>query len=459
MSDKQIFLSAFHLASPNHSWPGLWRHPRDRSLDYTSLGYWTDLARLLERGKFDTLFLADSLGVHDIYGGSPDSALRHGVQVPKHEPTVLVSAMAAVTEHLGFGVTANVSFEPPYLHARRFSTLDHLTNGRVGWNVVTGHQESGAKALGHGGLREHDERYDVADEYMDVVYKLWEGSWDDDAIRHDRHSGTLVDPSRVRPIRHVGKYFTVDGIHLSEPSPQRTPLIFQAGSSGRGRDFAGRHAETIFISGSGKAHVRDTVADLRARAKAEGRDPGDLRIIASATVIAGATRAEAVEAFEDSLEHVSRDGMLTLLSGWTGIDFSTYSPDDPLRDIQTNAIQSTLKALVAQDPERDWRVKDLVQFARTGGRGIFIVGSGAEVAEQLIGWVDDTGLDGFNLIRVVVPETIEGIVDHVVPELQARGRYKLDYAPGTLREKVFGAGRARLPATHHAARFRQGAAL
>lgn len=451
---RQIRLSAFHMFSPSHSWPGLWTHPRDRSLDYNSVGYWTDLARLLERGKFDALFLADSIGVHDVYGGSAESALRYAVQVPKNEPTVIVPAMAAVTENLGFGVTANVSFEPPYLHARRFSTLDHLSNGRIGWNVVTGHQESGAKSLGFSGLRAHDERYDLASEYMEVVYKLWEGSWEDGAILRDRAHGRYIEPARVHEVHHHGKYFDLDGVHLSEPSPQRTPLIFQAGSSDRGRDFAAQHAEVVFIGGSGKAHVRDTVKDLRERARRLGRDPYDLQVIASATVIAGGTRAEAVDYFESYREHVSRDGMLTLLSGWTGIDFSVYAPDDPLQDIQTNAIQSTLKSIIAKDPQKAWKVKDLVQFSLVGGRGIFIVDSAGAVAEELASWVDETDLDGFNLIRLVVPETLEVVVDKVVPELQSRGIYKSEYASGTFREKLFGPGRARLPDSHPGAGFR-----
>lgn len=456
---RQIRLNAFHTNSPSHSWPGLWRHPADHGLSYNTLGYWTDLARLLERGLFDALFLADTLGVHDVYEGSPASALRNAVQVPKGEPTVLVSAMAAVTRYLGFGVTANVSFEPPFLHARRYSTLDHLTGGRIGWNIVTGHQESGARNLGQEGLLSHDERYEVAEEYMDVVYKLWEGSWEDGAVRRDGEKGLFADPSRIHPIRHKGRFFNVDGIHLSEPSPQRTPLLFQAGSSEKGLGFAAHHAESVFIAGSGRERLRATVADLRTRATAAGRDPHDIQIIASATVIAAATRAEAVERFESYRRFISDEGMLTLISGWTGVDFSTWEPDTPIRDIQTNAIQSTLKAMTARDPDKIWRLRDLGQFSLNDGRGIFIVDSGEAVAEQLIELAEYTGLDGFNLIRVVHPETLEGVVEHLVPALQSRGAFKTAYAEGTLREKLFGQGRARLPESHPAARrWRTGAA-
>lgn len=452
---RQIRLNAFHTNSPSHSWPGLWRHPSDHGLRYNTLGYWTDLARLLERGLFDAVFLADTLGIHDVYEGSPNSALRNAVQVPKGEPTVVVSAMAAVTEHLGFGVTANVSFEPPFLHARRYSTLDHLTGGRIGWNIVTGHQESGARNFGQSAQRSHDDRYEVAEEYMEVVYKLWEGSWEDGAALHDVGRGIFADPARIHPVRHEGRYFNVHGIHLTEPSPQRTPFLFQAGSSERGLSFAAHHAESVFVAGSGRERLRTTVADLRSRAKAIGRDPHDLQIIASATVIAAATRAEAVERFESYRRHISDEGMLTLISGWTGVDFSSWDPDTPIRDIETNAIQSTLKAMTARDPDRVWRLRDLGQFSLNDGRGIFIVDSGEAVAEQLIELADHTGLDGFNLIRVVHPETLEGVVEHLVPALQSRGAFKTEYAKGTLREKMFGPSRARLPESHPAARWRQ----
>lgn len=451
---RQIRLNAFHTNSPSHSWPGLWRHPSDKGLHYNSLSYWTDLAKLLEKGRFDALFLADTLGIHDVYGYSPDSALRNAVQVPKGEPTVLVSAMAAVTEHLGFGVTANVSFEPPFLHARRYSTLDHLTGGRIGWNVVTGHQESGARNLGQATQLDHNDRYELAEEYMEVAYKLWEGSWQDDAVLRDVENGIFADPERIHEIHHKGRYFSLNGIHLSEPSPQRTPLLFQAGSSEKGLDFASRHAESVFIAGSGRERLRSVVSDLRARAAASGRNPQDIQVIASATVIVAATREDAVERFESYRRHVSDEGMLTLISGWTGVDFSSWDPETPIKDIQTNAIQSTLKAMIARDPDGVWRLRDLGQFSLDNGRGIFIVDSGEKAAEKLIELADYTGLDGFNLIRVVHPETLEGIVEHLVPALQSRGAFKTEYAPGTLREKLFGQGRARLPQSHPAANWR-----
>ena len=256
---KQIRLNAFAMNCVAHQSPGLWTHPRDRTLDYNRLPYWLDLAKTLERGRFDGLFLADVLGVYDVFGNSPDAALRNAAQTPANEPLMLIPAMAAVTEHLGFGVTSNLSFEPPYPFARRMSTLDHLTEGRIGWNVVTGYLDSAARGAGKDKQTAHDDRYEIADEYMELVYKLWEGSWEDAAVLRDRARGVFADPSKVHRIQHEGTNYRLNAIHLSEPSPQRTPVLYQAGTSPRGRQFAAEHAECVFMSGpSAKISMRSS---------------------------------------------------------------------------------------------------------------------------------------------------------------------------------------------------------
>src|SRR6201988_2838772 len=263
---KEIRLNAFAMNCVAHQSPGLWTHPRDRTADYNRLPYWLDLAKALERGRFDGLFLADVLGVYDVYGNSPDAALRHATQTPANEPLMLIPAMAAVTKHLGFGVTSNLSFEPPYPFARRMSTLDHLTEGRIGWNVVTGYLDSAARGAGKDKQTAHDDRYDIADEYMEVVYKLWEGSWEDDAAVRDRIRGIFTDPAKGHPIAHKGRKYRLKPIHLAEPSPQRTPVLYQAGTSTRGRQFAAEHAECVFMNGPSKKVVGGIVADIRRRA-------------------------------------------------------------------------------------------------------------------------------------------------------------------------------------------------
>jgi len=260
---KEIRFNAFEMNCVAHQSPGLWTHPRDRTSDYNRLPYWIDLARTLERGRFDGLFLADVLGVYDVFGNSADAALRNAAQTPANDPMMLIAAMAAVTENLGFGVTSNLSYEPPYPFARRMSTLDHLTEGRIGWNVVTGYLDSAARGAGKDKQTAHDDRYDVADEYMEVVYKLWEGSWEDDAALRDRSKGIFADPAKVHRIQHQGNNYRLDAIHLCEPSPQRTPVLYQAGTSPRGRQFAAQNAECVFMSGPSAKVIAPRVAAIR----------------------------------------------------------------------------------------------------------------------------------------------------------------------------------------------------
>lgn len=290
---KQIRFNAFQMNTAGHQSPGLWRHPRDNSHRYTDPQHWTELAQILERGLFDAVFLADVLGVYDVYKQSHATALARGVQVPLNDPLALVPVMAGVTEHLGFGVTAALTYEHPYTFARRLSTLDHLTKGRIGWNIVTGYLDSAARNLGQQRQLAHDERYDLAEEYLEVVYKLWEKSWEDGAVLRDKAGGIYTNPDRVHPIGHAGRHYSVPGIHLSEPSPQRTPFLYQAGSSPRGNAFAGRHAEAAFVSGPGKGVVKGYVDKLRAATAQAGRDPGSLLVYGQALIVTGESSQQA----------------------------------------------------------------------------------------------------------------------------------------------------------------------
>ena len=450
---KQIRLNAFEMNCVGHQSPGLWAHPRDRSAHYIDLDYWISLAKTLERGKFDGIFLADVLGIYDVYGGSPDAALRHAVQVPVNDPVLLIPAMAAATEHLGFGVTCTLSYEPPYPLARRMSTLDHLTKGRAGWNIVTGYLDSAAAGMGLGQQTTHDQRYEIAEEYMEVVYKLWEGSWEDDAVVRDAPRRVFADPAKIHRVDHRGEFYRVDAIHLCEPSPQRTPVLYQAGASTRGRAFAASHAECVFINGPTPQTIVPQVADLRRRAAENGRDPADLMIFTLATVITGRDEAEARAKHDEYRRYADPEAALALFSGWTGVDFSKYRPDDELRYIETEAMRSALESFTSADPNRVWTVRELAEHVAIGGRGPLFVGSAEQIADTLVSWVETTGIDGFNLAYAVTPESFEDFVALVVPELQRRGAYTLDYRPGTLREKLFDAG-PRLKPTHPAARYR-----
>jgi len=451
---KQIRLNAFDMNCPGHIQQGMWRHPRDRSADYLSLDYWTGLARTLERGLFDGLFLADVLGVYDVYQGSPDAAIRGGVQVPVNDPILLIPAMAAATHHLGFGVTANLSYEPPYAFARHMSTLDHLTRGRIGWNIVTGYLDSAARAMGLARQTAHDDRYDLADEYMELVYGLWEGSWADGAVVRDRERGLYADPALVRPVRHHGAHFQMDAIHLSEPSPQRTPVLYQAGSSERGRQFAASHAECVFVNATSKSTVASIVAAIRAAAAERGRDPADILVFVGATVVTGGTDAEAEAKFRDYQRYADMEGALAHASASMGIDLAQYGPDDPIRMVKTEAIKSNLEAITTRRPERAITKHELTESFVLGGRQTPIVGGPDRIADALQAWVAEADVDGFVLARTVTPECFEDFIENVVPRLQDRGLYKEAYADGTLREKLFPGHTARLPPSHPAAAHR-----
>lgn len=450
---KPIRFNAFQMNTVGHQSPGLWTHPDDQSHRYTDPDHWVELARLLERGRFDGIFLADVLGVYDVYQGAADAALWHGVQVPVNDPLALVPLMAQATEHLGLGVTCALTYEHPYPFARRLSTLDHLTRGRVGWNIVTGYLDSAARNLGLPKQLGHDDRYDVAEEYMDVVYKLWEHSWEDGAVLRDKARGIYTDPAKVHPIRHHGAHYQVPGFHLCEPSPQRTPVLYQAGTSSRGKAFAARHAECVFISGPSKAVVARSVSDLRHAVTQAGRDAGELLIYAQALVVTGATCAEAAAKHVRYREHIDPEAALALLSGWTGVDFSRYPLDATIEYIDTDAGRTALASFSQADPSRRWTVGEAAQFIGLGGRGPVLVGDAQQVADELEAWVEETGIDGFNLSFAVAHETMRDVVEHIVPELQRRGRYPLDYAAGTLRDKLFGRG-ARLDARHAARQVR-----
>jgi long-chain alkane monooxygenase len=444
---REIRLNAFDMACVGHIQHGMWTHPRDTSCDYTKLEHWVALARLLEKGLFDGLFLADVLGTYDVYEGSADPAIRNAVQVPLLDPLALVPAMAHATNHLGFGVTCNLTYEAPFLFARRMATLDHLTDGRIGWNIVTGYLDSAARAAGLQGQMAHDDRYDLADEYMSAVYALWESGWRDDAVVRDRTGRVYTDPTRVRRVHHEGPQYRLDTIPLWEPSPQRTPVLYQAGASNRGRIFAAQHAECIFVNGSTRANVRRIVDDLRRRAA-----PRPLRVFVGASVVVAATEREAKERLAEYRRHASVEGALTHAAGSLGIDFARFDMDEPVDGAGSQAIQSNIEAIAAS-LGAGWTKRQLIDRFILGSRQPPIVGSVEQVADALMSWVEEADVDGFNLSRTVQPECLEDFIRLVVPVLQERGVFKHSYAPGTYRQKLFGAG-DRLPPTHPAGAVR-----
>jgi FMN-dependent oxidoreductase (nitrilotriacetate monooxygenase family) len=448
---REIHLNAFDMNCVGHIQQGLWTHPRDQSSRYSELQYWVDYAKKLERGLFDGIFFADVVGVYDVFGGNADAAVRNAVQVPVNDPMMVIPAMAAVTRNLGFGVTANLTYEQPFLFARRMSTLDHLTGGRIGWNIVTGYLDSAARAIGLDGQTAHDDRYDLADEYLELVYKLWEGSWDDDAVINDKAKGIYADPSKVRTIHHHGRQYKVDAMHLCAPSPQRTPVLYQAGSSTRGRQFAATHAECVFVNGQKKDGVKAIVDDIRAKAMAYGRGADDVKAFLGATLIIGRTEKEAQEKYEEYKRYVSSEGALAHAASSLGIDFARYDLDEPIDTTKSQAIVSNVEAMT-RSAGAQWTRRKLLEQMPLGSRQAPWVGSAEQIADLMIEWTNETGVAGFNLSRTVAPECLDDVVDLLVPILQERGVYKTAYREGTYREKLF--GHARLPESHAAAKVR-----
>ncbi|WP_135805523.1 LLM class flavin-dependent oxidoreductase [Halorussus marinus] len=453
MAADYIHLNLFTMNSVEHVTTGNWRTPGDQSHRYTDLDYWLDVARTAERGGFDGVFFADVRGIYDVYGGDRETAVENAIQTPSNDPAYLVPAMASVTDHLGFAVTKSTSYNHPYQLARELSTLDHVTDGRVAFNIVTSYLESAAANLGVDDRMDHDERYDRADEFMDVCYALWEDSWDDDAVVRDRETGVYTAPDGVEAIDFEGEYFDVPGPHGCEPSPQRTPVLYQAGSSERGRAFAADNAEAVFVSQPTERGVRDYIEDMRERAAERGRDPDDLRFFPGIVPVVGETEEIARKKYETYAENVDTEATLALLAGFIDLDFSELDPDQQVEHIETEAIQGAINAFTKNDPDRDWTVGEVAEFAGLGTTSPVVVGDPEQVADRLEYWHEEVGVDGFNLKEIVRPGTLEDFVDMVVPELRDRGLVREAYEGQTLRENLFEeAGRTALAEDHPARR-------
>jgi Coenzyme F420-dependent N5,N10-methylene tetrahydromethanopterin reductase and related flavin-dependent oxidoreductases len=443
MSDR-LQLNLFTMSSVEHVTVGSWRYPGDQSARYRDREYWTELARTAERGGFDAIFFADVRGIYDVYDDSREPAIERAVQTPSNDPAYLVPAMAEVTDDLGFAITKSTSYTHPYQLARELSTLDHLTDGRVAFNIVTSYLESAARNLGLDGRIDHDERYDRAEEFMEVCYALWEDSWADDAVERDADSGRFTDPAKVSAIDHEGEYFDVPGPHGCEPSPQRTPVLYQAGSSERGREFAARHAEAVFLSQPNEEAIREYITDLTGRLAAHDRARDSVAFFPGLVPIVGETEAIAQAKYESYRDAIDVEGVLALLSGFVDMDLSELEPDQQLEHIETEAIQGVVNAFTTND-DRDWTVREVAEFAGLGTTSPVVVGTPETVADEFEHWHRDLGVEGINVKEVVRPDTLEDFVDLVVPELRERG--VLDDPEGeTLRERT--CGQAGLPDGH-----------
>jgi FMN-dependent oxidoreductase (nitrilotriacetate monooxygenase family) len=435
------------MNTTSHIQHGQWRRPDAHQHEFNDVRTWIELAKLLEAAKFDTMFFADVSGLYGDADADFDVYVREGLQIPSNDPTVLLSALAVSTEHLGFATTSNVFQSHPFNFARQISTLDHLSNGRIAWNVVTGTQDNGARNYGLDRITEHSERYRWAQEYVDVVYKLWEGSWDEGALLQDKAGSLHADPSKIHKIHHRGERYQVEGPHLPSPSPQRTPLLFQAGSSLSGRQFAAQHAEAVFIVSPSPELARQQIAQTRQLAVDAGRHADDLTFYQGLSFVIGSTEAEARRKAAEFDEYISVDGYLahSAVVDRTG---RVYAPDTPLKEVETNTARGFTEWLSKHITDREPVVADLAFQRATSQR---VVGTPEQIADRLQEWAD-AGVDGINVINQVIPGSFAEFADHVLPVLRERGLAQHEYVPGPLRQKLF--GNPRLNDRHPASRYR-----
>lgn len=362
--------------------------------------------------------------------------------------------MAAVTKNLSFGLTFSTISEHPYHFARRLATLDHLTKGRVGWNIVSSYLNSTARQLLNGEpLPEHDERYVKTEEYVQVVYKLFLSSWRDDAVKLDLKTGIFSDPDLIREINHVGKYYNVPGPSISEPVPQGFPLIIQAGTSSKGKLFAAENAEVIFVGGRTSKFIKKAIDDIKYLAVEKfGRDPKHIKFLTQITPILGKTHEEAQEKFNKIVKYIDLEGSQALFAGWTGIDLSQYEWDEELKYVKSNGMRSLVDNLTKNNPGFKVTRRTLAEDTAIGGSTTKeFIGSPEEVADTIEKWVEETGLDGFNFAYALWPGTFEDIVELLIPELQKRGLAQTEYPVpgGTFRENAYGLkGQVYLPEDH-----------
>ena len=430
---RGLHLAVFASAGPVSGGHGGWRHPAQAG-DFLTAEYYAGLGRLLEAGLYDMLFVADILAVPDRLEGSTESQLRHGaLGALRLDPMVVLSAVAATTRHIGLACTISTTYFEPYAVARAMASLDHISGGRAAWNIVTSFQEAEARNFGRDTHAGREQRYERADEFLEVTCKLWD-SWQDDALVRDRAAPLFADPSKVRAIDHEGRYFQVRGpLNVSRP-PQGRPVLVQAGASDRGRDFAARWAEVIFITPPSIEAAREFRADLRARADRFGRDPDGLRVLAGIQPVAAATQAEA-EAERGLLERLAhpRAGLSTL-AYHLDVDLSLLPQDEVLPEtLEVPGVQGHLREVAEMTRKTGMPLSRLGQRYGAGRMTPPFTGTGVHVADSMQQWFEAGACDGFMLQIPYLPGGLESFTRHVVPELQRRGLYRRAYDGTTLR--------------------------
>jgi len=409
-----------------------WRHPKSPTAEIFNLSYYKKLVQEAEASKFDAVFIADHVAVWD----SVASGLRHYAN-PRLEPITLLSALAAVTDHIGLMATASTSYNEPYNTARFFASLDHLSEGRASWNIVTSWQEEEASNFGLAGVPKHGNRYERADEFIRVVKKLWD-SWEDDSLEFNKHNGDFADPLKIHAVHHKGEYFNVRGpLNVPRP-PQGHPILAQAGSSEAGKNLAAAHADVHFCFLNAVEEGLAYRADLNRRLALQGREPSDLKIIAGVlpVVLYEETEAETRQRLVDSL--IIDAVAIDLVSSYTRLDLTRLSPDEPLpllpEEDQFDGIRTHLAHIKQYDP--DMSIREIGRLLLKSSSTWLVIGSPEHVAEKLSELYAANAVDGYNLMFPFLPVDFERFSRSVVPLLQSKGVFRKEYESGTLRDRL-----------------------
>ena len=434
---RQMALVGFLQAQNCTTIPAAWRHPEARP-DFTSPEYYQDLARVLERGKFDLGFFDDRLAMPDLYMGDHAHTVEHGIRCVKMDPVTVLMTMAMATTHLGLGATYSTSYYEPFHVARVFATMDLMTKGRAAWNVVTSLNDNEAKNMGRLEHPAHDERYDLADEFVEVVLGHW-NSWDDDAIVLDKENGVFADPSKVRRLDYVGEHYRSRGPFTVPRSPQGHPVVIQAGQSERGRDFAARWGELIFAGYGTVEHGIEQYQALKDACASAGRDPDQMKITTLMYPVVAETRDEALEK-KAAYDKLPNDfDQLSLLSEALNFDFASKGMDEPFSDEELEGLQgmqAIRDGVLRRSGIKNPTVRDFMEVSGRGRVGDGWVGSATEIADQMELWFTAPACDGFVIGGTHIPGAYEDFVDLVVPELQRRGLFREEYTGTTLRDHL-----------------------
>lgn len=427
MEEKQLHLGLFLMGSGHHI--ASWRHPDVISEQVTSFEYFAEIAKKAEMGKLDMLFLSDGLSFHE---------LSHPAELSRFEPISLLSALAVVTHKIGLASTVTTTYNEPFHVARKFLSLDHLSGGRAGWNVVTSYYESEAKNFNKNEHLAHQDRYIRAKEFLEVVEGLWD-SWEPDALIRNKESGVYFEKEKLHRIQHEGDYFSVEGPLNISRSPQGKPVIIQAGSSDAGVDLAAQSADVIFTAQDNLSDAKAFYQRVKNRAKVHGRNPEHIKIMPGVSVYVGKTHAEAVEKYEQLQQLITPEIGKNLLSEYLGgFDISPYDVDGPLPENipETNGNKSRRALLIKLAEEKQLTIRELYQYV-AGSRGHRLVfGTPEEIADDLEMWFQEEGADGFNLMLPAFPNSLNDFVESVIPVLQDRGIYRKDYTGSTLRSHL-----------------------